>query len=113
MHSDICFHDQPESLSMTKPDGIAGPNMAGKSTYLRQVALLVIMAQIGCFVPASFASIRCVDRLFTRISTGDLIECNSSSFMVEMQAGALTHQQLATLLIIVTALEAAVWCLAV
>nr|AKI32388.1 DNA mismatch repair protein MSH4 [Watanabea reniformis] len=67
---------------------ISGPNMSGKSTYLRQVALIVIMAQMGCFVPAKFASIRMVDRLFTRIGAGDSIESNSSSFMVEMQETA-------------------------
>ncbi|DBA95622.1 TPA: hypothetical protein ACH3X3_013469 [Trebouxia sp. C0006] len=67
---------------------ITGPNMAGKSTYLRQVALIVIMAQIGSFVPAKFASVRLVDKLFTRIGTSDSIESNSSSFMVEMQETA-------------------------
>ena len=50
-----------------------------------QAALIVILAQIGCFVPAKFASLRCVDRLFTRIGTGDSIENTSSSFMEEMQ----------------------------
>lgn len=64
---------------------ITGPNMSGKTTYLRQVALLVIMAQMGSFVPASFASIRIVDKLFTRMGTGDNIESNCSSFLVEMQ----------------------------
>ncbi|KAL0020849.1 hypothetical protein WJX77_001177 [Trebouxia sp. C0004] len=67
---------------------ITGPNMAGKSTYLRQVALIVIMAQIGSFVPAKFASVRLMDKLFTRIGTSDSIESNSSSFMVEMQETA-------------------------
>ncbi len=52
---------------------------------LPQVALIMIMAQLGCHVPAAFASIRPADRLFTRIGTGDSIETNSSSFMVEMQ----------------------------
>eukprot|EP00891_Asterochloris_glomerata_P002051 jgi/Astpho2/2051/Aster-00547 len=64
---------------------ITGPNMAGKSTYLRQVALIVVMAQIGSFVPAQYASIRLVDKIFTRIGTQDSIEDNSSSFLVEMQ----------------------------
>ena len=53
-----------------------------------QVALIVIMAQIGSFVPAKFASVRVVDKLFTRIGTSDSIETNSSSFMVEMQETA-------------------------
>ncbi len=52
-----------------------------------QVALNVILAQIGCFVPATFASIAPADRLFTRIGTSDCLETNSSSFMVEMQVG--------------------------
>ncbi|KAK9808717.1 hypothetical protein WJX72_002463 [[Myrmecia] bisecta] len=67
---------------------VTGPNMSGKSTYLRQVALIVVMAQIGCFVPAKFASVRMVDRLFTRIGSSDSIETNCSSFMVEMQEAA-------------------------
>ncbi|GAB4817899.1 hypothetical protein N2152v2_004945 [Parachlorella kessleri] len=67
---------------------ITGPNMSGKSTYLRQVALIVIMAQVGSFVPAAFVSISPVDRLFTRIGTGDCLETNSSSFLLEMQGAA-------------------------
>jgi len=59
--------------------------MAGKSTYLRQVALIAILAQIGCFVPANFASMRTIDRLLTRLGSSDSIENNSSSFMLEMQ----------------------------
>lgn len=55
-----------------------------------QVALITVLAQIGCRVPASFASIRCVDRLFARMGTGDSIETNSSSFMVEMQVATIS-----------------------
>lgn len=62
-----------------------GPNMAGKSTYLRQVALVVVMAQAGSFVPAAFASLPPRDRLLSRLGTGDSLETCSSSFMVEMQ----------------------------
>lgn len=66
---------------------ITGPNMAGKSTYLRQVAAAVVMAQVGCHVAAKFASITPLDRILTRIGTSDSLETNSSSFMVEMQVG--------------------------
>jgi DNA mismatch repair protein MutS len=63
---------------------LTGPNMAGKSTYIRQVALIVIMAQMGCFVPASDALIGAVDRVFTRIGASDDITRGHSTFMVEM-----------------------------
>lgn len=67
---------------------ITGPNMAGKSTYIRQVAIITIMAHIGSYVPAAFAKIPVTDRVFTRVGAGDDIAKGRSTFMVEMQETA-------------------------
>ncbi len=77
--NDTFMGEQQDRVSI-----ITGPNMAGKSTYMRQVALIVLMAQIGSFVPASSARIGVVDRIFTRIGASDDLSAGQSTFMVEM-----------------------------
>ena len=77
--NDTYLNKQEDRLAI-----ITGPNMAGKSTYMRQVALIVLMAQIGCFVPASYAKIGVVDKIFTRVGASDDLSMGQSTFMVEM-----------------------------
>ncbi len=81
---------------------ITGPNMSGKSTYLRQTALIILMAQMGSFVPATSAKIGLVDRIFTRIGAQDEIHAGQSTFMVEMveAANILHHATSRSLLIL-------------
>lgn len=81
---------------------ITGPNMAGKSTYMRQVALIVLLAQMGCFVPADHAKIGIVDRVFTRIGASDDLAGGQSTFMVEMVelANILHHATRKSLIIL-------------
>ena len=86
MLSDSLFVPNDTSLGVggNQVSIITGPNMAGKSTYMRQVALIVIMAQMGSFVPARSARLGIVDRVFTRIGASDDLASGQSTFMVEM-----------------------------
>lgn len=77
-------NDTLMDLNENRLSVITGPNMAGKSTYMRQAALIVLMAQIGSFVPASSATIGIVDRIFTRVGASDDLASGQSTFMVEM-----------------------------
>ncbi len=86
----------PNSICMDTEDNrllvITGPNMAGKSTFMRQIALIVILSQIGSFVPASDAKIGITDRIFTRIGASDFLTKGQSTFMVEMiEVANITH----------------------
>jgi DNA mismatch repair protein MutS len=94
--NDVHFSSEESILIVT------GPNMAGKSTYLRQVALIVLMAQMGSFVPADEARIGLVDRIFTRIGAQDEISAGQSTFMVEMveTANLLNHATPRSLLVL-------------
>jgi len=81
--NDVCLDDHTQQVMV-----ITGPNMSGKSALLRQVALIVIMAQMGCFVPAAHAEIGIVDKVFTRVGASDNISSGESTFMVEMNETA-------------------------
>ena len=93
--NDCFFVDQKRILVLT------GPNMSGKSTYLRQVALIVLMAQIGSFVPAKQATLPFFDRIFTRIGAQDDLAAGQSTFMVEMlETAQILHQSTSASLVI-------------
>lgn len=89
-------HYVPNNCSLTSDENmllITGPNMSGKSTYMRQVAITVIMAQMGCYVPAEEAVLPVTDQIFTRIGAADDLAAGQSTFMVEMLEStyAITH----------------------
>ncbi len=104
MMRDSIFVDNDTYLDLknNRVSIITGPNMAGKSTYMRQVALITLMAQIGCFVPADYASISIVDRIFTRVGASDDLASGQSTFMVEMNevANILRNATSSSLLIL-------------
>jgi len=77
-------NDVDMDMNDTRLVVITGPNMAGKSTYMRQTAIIVIMAQIGCFVPASVAELGIVDGIYTRVGASDDLSAGQSTFMIEM-----------------------------
>ena len=81
--NDLALHEDQCRIML-----ITGPNMAGKSTYMRQIALNVLMAQCGCLIPAQFADMSLVDRIFTRVGASDNLSLGQSTFMVEMNEAA-------------------------
>jgi len=95
--NDLCFEPGRQQLLL-----ITGPNMGGKSTYLRQTALIVLMAQMGSFVPARQANLPLTDRIFTRIGASDNLARGRSTFLVEMSevAAILTHATPASLVLL-------------
>jgi len=95
--NDLCFDPTRQQLLL-----ITGPNMGGKSTYLRQAALIVLMAQIGSFVPARQARLPIIDRIFTRIGAADNLARGRSTFLVEMSevAAILNHATPASLILL-------------
>jgi DNA mismatch repair protein MutS len=95
--NDLCFEPGRQQLLL-----ITGPNMGGKSTYLRQAALIVLMAQMGSYVPARQAKLPVTDRIFTRIGASDNLARGRSTFLVEMSevAGILNHATPASLVLL-------------
>jgi DNA mismatch repair protein MutS len=95
--NDLCFEPGRQQLLL-----ITGPNMGGKSTYLRQTALIVLMAQMGCYVAARQAKLPITDRIFTRIGASDNLARGRSTFLVEMSevAGILNHATPASLVLL-------------
>ncbi|KAL4570943.1 hypothetical protein LXL04_026608 [Taraxacum kok-saghyz] len=95
-----CVHNDfvPNNIFLSEASNmvvVMGPNMSGKSTYLEQICLIVILAQIGCYIPARFATLRVVDRIFTRMGTLDNLESNSSTVRQKILTNirhSLSHQ---------------------
>lgn len=102
LHTDTPFVPNDTDLDNTKQLRIiTGPNMAGKSVYIRQVALIVLMAQMGSFIPATAATITPVDKIFVRSGASDVITAGLSTFMVEMTETAyILHQATANSLVV-------------
>ena len=101
-HQQFVPNDTQLDLDTSRFMILTGPNMAGKSTYMRQVALITLMAQIGCYVPADSAEIGIVDRIFTRVGASDDLASGQSTFMVEMNevSNILHHATSQSLLIL-------------
>lgn len=101
MTSDYMFVPNDTTIEDGIIQIITGPNMAGKSTYMRQVAIIVLLAHIGSFVPCSKAEICLIDRIFTRIGASDDLSQGQSTFMVEMieVANILQNKLLLTVLL--------------
>ena len=97
MPNDTVLNESTDRINI-----ITGPNMAGKSTYMRQVALIVLMAQVGSFVPADSAKIGVVDKIFTRVGASDDLASGQSTFMIEMNevANIITNSTKKSLLIL-------------
>lgn len=101
-HQQFVPNDTRLNLDESRFMILTGPNMAGKSTYMRQVALITLLAQIGCFVPADEAEVGIVDRIFTRVGASDDLASGQSTFMVEMNevSNILHHATRRSLLVL-------------
>ena len=92
-HKEIFVPNDVYAVQHTRFQIITGCNMSGKSTYIRSIALMTVMAQIGCYVPAAYASFPLINQLFARVSMHDSIEANVSTFAAEMRETAFILRQ--------------------